>query len=129
MEHAFTFGRSVASKRVLAGPAATRLGLARELPRSRFVHLAAHARFNEDHPSFSYVQLARGDRLYSLDLDGLSFEGRHVFLSACETGLGQAVPGDDVYGLANAFIASGVASTVASLWRVESASTGREEDV
>ena len=102
---------------------ATSSNLARNLSQTRWVHLAAHAHFDEAHPNFSYLQLGQGDRLYSLNLGGMSFEGRRIFLSACETGRGQYIPGDDIYGLANAFLASGAHSVIASLWRIESQST------
>jgi hypothetical protein len=83
------------------------------------VHFATHARANESHTNFGYLQLARWDRLYSIDLGGLPFEGKHVFLSACETRVGEAIPGEDVYGVADAFLAAGAPSVIATLWRIE----------
>ncbi|MCP4717391.1 MAG: CHAT domain-containing protein [Deltaproteobacteria bacterium] len=107
---------------VLIGREAGLSNFAAHLPAAGFVHLATHARFNKNYPNFSYLQFAGGDRLYSLDLGRLAFAGKNVFLSACETYVGHYLPGDDPYGLVNAFVASGASSLVATLWRVESAS-------
>jgi CHAT domain-containing protein len=107
---------------VLIGHEAGLSNFAAHLNDAGFVHLATHARFNKNYPNFSYLQLAGGDRLYSLDLGRLAFAGKNVFLSACDTYVGHYLPGDDPYGLVNAFVASGASSLVATLWRVESAS-------
>jgi CHAT domain-containing protein len=109
----------------LAGAAATRLALARELPSVTGVHLATHAAFAPEAPNFSALTLFDGEALQAIDLGGLDFAGKNVFLSACETRLGKLVAGEDPYGLADAFIASGAASVVATQWRVHSASTAR----
>lgn len=88
-----------------------------------FVHFATHAQAYESYPNFSYLQFAGGNRLYSVDLGEISFSGKRVFLSACETRIGSILPGDDVYGIADAFLADGATSVVATLWRIESNSS------
>lgn len=100
--------------------AASPSNLARRLLTARAVHFATHGVFSEAQPNFSYLVLAEGQRLYSLDLGGLDFSAREIYLSACETRLGVPVPGDDVYGLADAFLSAGASSVVATLWRIES---------
>ena len=87
------------------------------------VHFATHAWANESYPNFSYLQLANWDWLYSIDLGGLRFSGKHIFLSACKTRLGQNLPGNDIYGIADAFLASGASSVISTLWRIESDSS------
>jgi CHAT domain-containing protein len=87
------------------------------------VHFATHARANETDPNYAYIQLANTERLYSYNLGGLDFGGKSIFLGACETRVGSALPGDDVYGIADAFLASGALSVVATLWRVETNSS------
>jgi CHAT domain-containing protein len=46
-----------------------------------------------------------------------------VVLSGCETGLGQLSRGDELVGLTRAFIYAGTPSVIASLWKVDDAST------
>lgn len=102
-----------------------------ELSRARVLHFAVHGLLNEARPDYSGLVLSREAR--DLD-DGLlqSYEVRRlrlgadlVVLSACETALGQAVQGEGLVGLTRAFLAAGAASVVASLWRVDDASTSR----
>jgi CHAT domain-containing protein len=56
--------------------------------------------------------------VFSLRLDGAL-----VTLSACETGRGSVVGGDEVVGLSRGFLFAGASTLVQSLWRVDDAST------
>lgn len=44
-------------------------------------------------------------------------------LSACETGLGEILSGDDIVSLENAFIFAGSPTVISSLWEVDDRST------
>jgi CHAT domain-containing protein len=107
----------------LVGEAATRVSLARALPTATAVHFATHAAFAPEAANFSSLALHGGEQLPAIDLAGLDFSGKELFLSACETQLGQLVPGEDPYGVAHAFLAAGASSIVATQWRVNSAAT------
>lgn len=50
-------------------------------------------------------------------------KGSHVALSACETGLGQALRGQGIMGLRAAFMASGCRTVLMSLWPVDDTAT------
>ena len=96
------------------------------------LHLAAHGQLNPVAPLFSRLVLAADDPLdpardgylevreiYALDLRKASL----VVLSACQTQLGVQSTGDEIVGLARAFIYAGTPSVVASLWSVDDVAT------
>jgi tetratricopeptide (TPR) repeat protein len=112
---------------VLWGPAATREALLHlnetgELAGYDVIHLAAHAVLDRLAPSQSRILLA-DESLTFADILNLRLRARLVVLSACEGALGQGHPGDELMALARAFFFAGARSVVASLWRVEDASS------
>ena len=87
------------------------------------LHFAAHARSGmESGPP--RLLLSGGDltydRILALDIAGAP----SVVLSACETGVGELLSGDQVYSLADAFLLAEARSVVYSLWLVDDESTG-----
>jgi CHAT domain-containing protein len=64
--------------------------------------------------------LLSGLQLASLHLEGTQL----VALSACETGLGDAIAGEGVAGLNQAFLTAGARQVLLSLWKVPDAQTG-----
>ncbi|WP_299485222.1 CHAT domain-containing protein [Acaryochloris sp. IP29b_bin.137] len=62
--------------------------------------------------------------LTALEVSGLNLRGTQmVVMSACQTGLGEIISGEGVYGLRRAFTLAGSRSQLMSLWRVRDVST------
>jgi CHAT domain-containing protein len=100
-----------------------------ELPRTRWIHFAAHGLLSED-PELSGLVLARGgadsreDGLLDVRaIFKLKLSADMVVLSACSTGLGKEVIGEGTIGLPRAFLYAGAASVLVSLWQVDDEST------
>ncbi|RLC75148.1 MAG: hypothetical protein DRI61_15410 [Chloroflexi bacterium] len=100
---------------------ATRQRWLREARDYGVIHLAAHGRFREDQPAFSYLELADG-RLLLWDIYRLQLRALLVTLSGCETGKGQ-LRGSDRIGLSRGFLYAGAAAVLVSLWRVDDTAT------
>jgi CHAT domain-containing protein len=90
----------------------------------RILHLATHADFRPDNPLFSGLALADG-WLTTMDIFSLPLKASLVTLSACQTGRSVVGGGDELFGLMRAFLSTGAASLVLSLWAVEDRSTMR----
>ena len=92
------------------------------------VHLATHGVLDAERPERSYLLMAGGDEesqhLSVAEIASLSL-GRNgmAVLSACETALGEQVPGAALTTLAAAFSQAGAQSVVASLWKVNDETT------
>jgi CHAT domain-containing protein/Flp pilus assembly protein TadD len=107
---------------------ATKIRLKKESAGPAVVHLACHGDFNDRQPLQSGLLLAKGGdddgRLRVHDVSGLDLKNAGlVTLSACQTALGLVSSGDDMVGLARAFLYAGTPALLASLWEVEDAST------
>jgi CHAT domain-containing protein/Tfp pilus assembly protein PilF len=86
------------------------------------LHLACHGLFRADNPMFSAVKLHDG-WLTAADVMQLNLKDALVTLSACESGRGTVLRGDEVIGLPRAFLGAGAASVVVSLWLVQDKTT------
>ncbi|NNE43931.1 MAG: CHAT domain-containing protein, partial [Gemmatimonadetes bacterium] len=122
-------GREVADierrfpRSVRLGPEeATREAFRREAENADIIHVATHAAFRGDDPSFSGLQLADG-WLSVHDVYGLRLNASLVCLSACQTGLSSVSPGDELVGLSRGFLYAGARALLASLWRIPDSST------
>jgi len=86
------------------------------------VHIAAHGWFRPDAPLFSSIELADGP-LTTADVFNLDLRAALVTLSACETGRAVLGGGDELVGMARAFLYAGAAGLLVSQWRVDDGST------
>jgi tetratricopeptide (TPR) repeat protein len=91
-------------------------------PSSGALHLACHGLFRSDNPMFSALKLYDG-WLTAADAMSLDLSGALVTLSACESGRGEVIGGDEVLGLTRAFLGAGAATLVVSLWLVQDDTT------
>lgn len=88
------------------------------------VHLACHGQFRPDNPLFSSLRL--GDCWLTVrDTYGLNLSCGLLTLSACETGVHEVAPGDELIGLARGFFSAGAPSLLLSLWIVDDEATSR----
>ena len=93
-------------------------------PSADVVHLACHGQFRPDNPLFSSLQLGDG-WLTVRDAYNLNLHCALVTLSACETGVNDIAPGDELVGLARGFFAAGSPSLLISLWTVDDEATAQ----
>jgi len=94
------------------------------------IHFATHGEFNERQPMQSGLLLTKDDEndgylqvheIFEMDLKNANL----VTLSACETALSKIQGGDDLVGLSRGFIYAGTPSILATLWKVDDASTSK----
>ena len=106
-----------AKERVIAG----------DLSRHQIVHFATHGLLNDRRAGLSGVALSlvgpsgkpTDGILWGHEIRALDFSAELVVISGCQTGLGVAVRGEAVQGLAQAFMAAGARRLLVSLWRVD----------
>ncbi|HEY6347783.1 MAG TPA: CHAT domain-containing protein [Candidatus Angelobacter sp.] len=102
-----------------------------ELAQYRIVHFATHGLINNSHPELSGLVLSMEDRqgrpqngfLKLQDIYNLNLPVDLVVLSACKTGLGQAIRGEGLQGLTRGFMYAGASRIVASLWNADDVAT------
>jgi len=119
--------------RAIPGREATRrrlieaIGVAQNL---RILHLACHGAFNVDDVLASGILTAVADDanqaaavLSAQDLFDVQIATDLVALSACESGISERRPGDELVGLTRALLVAGARTVLASLWKVNDLST------
>jgi CHAT domain-containing protein len=87
------------------------------------IHLSCHGSFDELDPLSSGVQLHGKEVLTAREIFNMKIDSELVTLSACQTGLNERKPGDELIGLTRAFLYAGAPSVVVSLWSVNAFST------
>jgi CHAT domain-containing protein len=93
------------------------------------LHFATHGIVNDTAPMYSQLILARDSKgeedgvLEAWEIMNLKLKADLVVLSACDTALGKVQQGEGMIGLAWSLFVAGSPTTVASQWKVDSAST------
>ena len=143
-------GKSFTSKKVMIGSEATEGAVRALMPKFDIIHLATHGVLDQRLPLFSYLKFSAGAspaapaqrpgatrpaepvaeaQLTVSKIFDMELQASLVVLSACESGLaggyrGGEASGDELVGLARAFIYAGTPTVVATLWNVYDVSTG-----
>ncbi|MBD2043697.1 CHAT domain-containing protein [Microcoleus sp. FACHB-672] len=101
------------------------------LAQYQMIHLATHGLLDPVNPELSGVVLSLFDQqgksqdgfLRLHDIFNLNLPAELVVLSACQTGLGEAVKGEGLVGLTRGFMYAGARRVVVSLWSVNDVAT------
>ncbi|MEP6901981.1 MAG: CHAT domain-containing protein [Actinomycetota bacterium] len=114
--------------KIFTGAKATETEFKKSAAGFSILHLATHGVLDDANPLYSYVLLAsdagREDgRLEAREIMQMNLNADLVVLSACETARGRIGQGEGLIGLSWSFFVAGSPTTIASLWKVESAST------
>lgn len=112
----------------LDGSKTTRAALLERISASdglRILHLACHGYFDHQDAWSSGIVMADGD---SAVLNARDFLERKIgadliALSACDSGISDQRPGDELVGLTRALLVAGARTVIASLWKVNDLST------
>ena len=95
------------------------------------IHLATHGTYDSD-LNISYLNINESERatteesrLYTHEIYPMQLKAKLVTLSACESGLGDALEGEGVFNLARAFNYAGAENIVMSLWKLDDIRTAQ----
>jgi CHAT domain-containing protein len=96
------------------------------------LHFSCHGYFDQEQALKSGIVLApepeatkeEDGTLTAEEIFGMSLHADLVTLSACQSGVNERRPGDELIGLTRALIYAGTPSVVVSLWMVDDLSTG-----
>ncbi|HEY67780.1 MAG TPA: CHAT domain-containing protein [Thermoflexia bacterium] len=86
------------------------------------LHLVSHAYLDAASGALSGIALWDDDLTF-VEIGRLRLEPAVVVLSACQSGLGEINPGDEIVSLPYAFLTAGAQTVIASLWHVDDEST------
>ncbi len=110
--------------RALLGPTGKLSHLTGEPISARWLHISCHGEFDPDAPLASALLIGPDEWLTARDaLTAVRLTSELVTLSACESGRSKVRRGDELMGLARAFLAAGAAGVIVTLWQVDERST------
>lgn len=123
--------RKIYGTRVTAqtGAVAAESTLKRDIDRHDVIHFATHGIVDVSSPMYSALLLAGSAQedglLEAREILALPLQAELVVLSACNSARGMVLGGEGIVGLSWAFLGAGCPRTVATQWRVGSASAAR----
>lgn len=104
---------------LLSGEAATARQFLKRIRTANLVHVATHGMASDSSPIDGGFLAMHQGRVTAREVQDSKLLGRPlIVLSACQTGIGQAIDAG-VIGLARAFQIAGAANTVMSLWSID----------
>ena len=116
--------------RVFIGPEAREGVVKTEAAKFEVLHFATHGLLDNRNPMFSFLTLAQtadepneDGLLEAREILNMDLNAKLAVLSACQTARGRVGAGEGVIGMSWALFVAGVPTTVASQWKVDSAST------
>lgn len=108
----------------LIGPEMTSDRVRSTIKGKNIVHFATHGILSPDYPLLSGLLLYDG--LMTIpDIFSLDLSASLVVLSACNTGVGKLSSGDEIVGMARAFMYAGSSTVISTLWSVSDESTAK----
>jgi CHAT domain-containing protein len=125
---ALAVSRLFKSGTTLTGSGATKMKFTTGADKATVIHIAAHAKVDKRDPLYSTILLTPDGKdrgyleareIFGLNLTRVSL----ATLSACSSGLGKIVQGDETLGFTRSFLAAGASSLIVSLWPVADDST------
>lgn len=111
--------------KVFSDTAATEANFRQYAPQAGILHLAAHAKANDEHGEYSYLAFYQtpdsieNELIFVKDLYTMRIRAALVVLSACETGIGELQRGEGIVSLARGFSFAGAASIVTTMWSID----------
>ena len=114
--------------KILVGADAREETFKAEAGNFRVLHFATHGTLDDSNPMYSRLVLANTSEgedgfLEAREIIKLNLHADLVVLSACQTARGRVAQGEGLIGMTWAFFVAGSPTTVASQWKVDSAST------
>jgi CHAT domain-containing protein len=97
---------------------ATKDALMKQVADKQVIHLACHGFYSSTDPLQSHLVLADGSLQVDEVLD-LELEANLVTLSACSSGVSKISTGDELVGMARAWLYAGTPSVIASQWDID----------